>query len=341
MDSGLKGSALSVTLALWSFADDAGRCWPSVAKLARRSGMTGRGVRKAIGQIEAAGVLARSDEAVGGRSLRVFRLDLDALPEWRNHVPVKRNDVPGTRNHVQGERRSGQAEPRSGQAERRSGEAEPRSPMEPTIEPTSETISETISDLDQIEPVSKPDPLWSQMGLPKPGRGVTLSHLTAPVLDVWAHWWNACHNTKRPGVTKPRAIGKGPVRAIKAALGHGYTVEELQTVTRYAFDAPDGSPHVDWWRSKPHFLSPATIMGKELDRNQTAAALWASGDMPTPTPPEGGQIAYLQSMLRRNNGKPRLNHQGHHAATGGQPQEGTANAGAHGGNGTALGDAPW
>ncbi len=179
------------------------------------------------------------------------------------------------------------------------------------------------------------------MGLPKPGRGVTRSHLTAPVLEVWRHWWNTCHNTDRRGVVKPRTIGKGPVRAIRAALGHGYSVEELQAITRYAFEAPDGSPHVDWWRSKPHFLNPATIMGKELDRNHGAAQLWASGDMAAPTPTTGGQIAYLQSMLGRNNGKPGLSDQGHHAATGSQPQERPADGGAHGSNGAALGDAPW
>mgnify|MGYP003132975570 CR=1 FL=1 len=199
----------------------------------------------------------------------------------------------------------------------------------------------TLQKEPHLEPDPKPEPLWTQMGLPKPGRGVTRSHLTAPVLEVWRHWWNTCHNTDRRGVVKPRTIGKGPVRAIRAALGHGYSVEELQAITRYAFEAPDGSPHVDWWRSKPHFLNPATIMGKELDRNHGAAQLWASGDMAAPTPTTGGQIAYLQSMLGRNNGKPGLSDQGHHAATGSQPQERPADGGAHGSNGAALGDAPW
>tara|TARA_R110002110_G_scaffold64211_2_gene177633 strand:- start:505 stop:1146 length:642 start_codon:yes stop_codon:yes gene_type:complete len=213
--------------------------------------------------------------------------------------------------------------------------------MEPTKKPPKETTKETTSNPERIAPLPKPDPLWSQMGLPKPGRGVTLSHLTAPVLDVWAHWWNCCHNTKRPGVTKPRTIGHGPVRAIRAALGKGYSAAELQDVIRYAFKAPDGSPHVDWWRSKPHFLSPATILGKELDRNQTAAALWASGDMPKPQNAAHPQMAVLKRLMEKANAEYESSDAGDRNLAIGQSQERTAGRGGDGSNGAVVDGPLW
>jgi len=57
MDSGLDGVELAVALALWSFADDSGRCWPALRSLCRRSGWRERAVQRALRSLEAAQVL--------------------------------------------------------------------------------------------------------------------------------------------------------------------------------------------------------------------------------------------------------------------------------------------
>ena len=58
MDSGLDGVELAVALALWSYADDSGRCWPALRSLCRRSGWRERAVQRALRSLEAAGVLS-------------------------------------------------------------------------------------------------------------------------------------------------------------------------------------------------------------------------------------------------------------------------------------------
>lgn len=77
MDSGLDGADLAVALALWSYADDAGRCWPAVASLAHRAGCSERTAQRALRSLREAGILASAwiDKATPHYWLR-----LDALP---------------------------------------------------------------------------------------------------------------------------------------------------------------------------------------------------------------------------------------------------------------------
>lgn len=57
MDSDLEGVELATALALWSFADDSGRCWPSLRSLCRRAGWSERTVQRALRALEATGLL--------------------------------------------------------------------------------------------------------------------------------------------------------------------------------------------------------------------------------------------------------------------------------------------
>ena len=78
MDSGLDGVELAVALALWSFADDAGRCWPALRSLCRRSGWRERAVQRSLRNLEAAGVL--SVHHVPTRVTPTYVLHIGALP---------------------------------------------------------------------------------------------------------------------------------------------------------------------------------------------------------------------------------------------------------------------
>jgi hypothetical protein len=78
MDSGLDGVELAVALALWSFADDSGRCWPALRSLCRRSGWRERAVQRSLRALEAAGVL--TVHHVPGRVTPTYVLRLAELP---------------------------------------------------------------------------------------------------------------------------------------------------------------------------------------------------------------------------------------------------------------------
>jgi len=78
MDSGLDGVELAVALALWSFADDSGRCWPALRSLCRRSGWRERAVQRALRSLEAAQVL--TVHHVPTRVTPTYVLRLASLP---------------------------------------------------------------------------------------------------------------------------------------------------------------------------------------------------------------------------------------------------------------------
>jgi hypothetical protein len=78
MDSGLDGVELAVALALWSFADDSGRCWPALRSLCRRSGWRERAVQRALRSLEAAQVL--TVHHVPSRVTPTYVLHLASLP---------------------------------------------------------------------------------------------------------------------------------------------------------------------------------------------------------------------------------------------------------------------
>ena len=78
MDSGLHGVELAVALALWSFADDSGRCWPALRSLCRRSGWRERAVQRALRSLQACGVL--SVHHVPVRVTPTYVLHVAALP---------------------------------------------------------------------------------------------------------------------------------------------------------------------------------------------------------------------------------------------------------------------
>ena len=59
----MSGAAVKVALVLAKFADKAGKCFPSMERLAEDSGLTRRGAQKAISELETAGLIFRH---VGG-----------------------------------------------------------------------------------------------------------------------------------------------------------------------------------------------------------------------------------------------------------------------------------
>jgi len=81
-DARLSGATKLVALSLADFANDEGRCWPSVETIARKASITARSVRRVISELEESGrvIVERSE---GGRATNLYRV-----------VPAKFMDAP-------------------------------------------------------------------------------------------------------------------------------------------------------------------------------------------------------------------------------------------------------
>ncbi len=71
-----EGNALLVLLALADFSDDGGRCWPSMATIARKARVSTRGARAIIRRLEGDGLLVC--EPSKGRSSNHYRITINA-----------------------------------------------------------------------------------------------------------------------------------------------------------------------------------------------------------------------------------------------------------------------
>lgn len=139
-----------VLLAIADCANDHGaEAYPSNATLAAKTGLSERGVRKAIAELEALGELEVQYKSGphGCNRYRVIMSDpapdarSSGIPEadgTRHNVPGTRHDVPGTRHDMPGTHPA----PHSGNPARRSGDPAPRSenpaprapkPLEPSL----------------------------------------------------------------------------------------------------------------------------------------------------------------------------------------------------------------
>ncbi len=86
----IEGTELLVMLAMADFADDAGRCWPSMDAVAKRARRSGRAVRTIIRNLEARGLLECSDKAGGrGRSNRYLIVQKAEAQTSEYEAPVK------------------------------------------------------------------------------------------------------------------------------------------------------------------------------------------------------------------------------------------------------------
>lgn len=105
---------LLVLLALADFSDDAGRCFPSMASIARKARFTERGARGVVRRLEAAGWLTVQVNGGRGGANRYQIARANPEPETRNDkpgtsCPPERDDTkPGTslhktRNHASAE----------------------------------------------------------------------------------------------------------------------------------------------------------------------------------------------------------------------------------------------
>lgn len=146
-----KGDSLLLLLALASYANEEGICWPSQATLASRARCSERGARNILHRLIESGdveVLRKGGALPGeGHASTIYRLSRymagrNAVPpRGRNavpgteerHSPLGRNDIPGT-----GERHSGVGR-----------NAVPANlSLEPTIEPTNKNQSQEVLTLE-------------------------------------------------------------------------------------------------------------------------------------------------------------------------------------------------
>ena len=74
------------------------------------------------------------------------------------------------------------------------------------------------------------------------------------------------------------------LREIDPATGERFTVSALVLLIRYAFEAPAGAPHVDWWRqNRGQYLQIESLMVKDkLAARLEVARDWEAGEVPAP-----------------------------------------------------------
>lgn len=88
---------LLVLLAMADFADDAGRCWPSLARIAEKARMSDRNVRRVIRKLEYQGYL--KTDVSSGRSTNIYHIlcnpDNLSAPSQPGHLrpPTRTNDA--------------------------------------------------------------------------------------------------------------------------------------------------------------------------------------------------------------------------------------------------------
>lgn len=87
-------TAKFVLVALADHADEAGLCWPSLARLRTYTRLSERAIRHAIRQLEAERLIATDKRE--GRISR-YNLSINAAPEPRQHVPGWEMDTPAAR----------------------------------------------------------------------------------------------------------------------------------------------------------------------------------------------------------------------------------------------------
>ena len=144
-----------VLLAIADCANDHGaEAYPSTATLAGKTGLTERGVRKAIVELERLGELAVQYKN-GPRGTNRYRVVMS--DETRNTVPGTRNDMPGTRNVVHPEPHSGYPEPHSAYPEPHSenperGSPEPSEPSLTIREPSEVVPAPPVQPPEQTRP---------------------------------------------------------------------------------------------------------------------------------------------------------------------------------------------
>jgi hypothetical protein len=138
-----------VLLALCDNANDLSECYPSIAHLARKSGLTDRAVYKILADLEADGYVRREDRGTGKSSLyRISNLHKFAYPEQRsplNNVQVPPEQYSGTPlNNIQ-------------------VPPEPRSPItiiEPSKESSENTRARPKAAASYAKPSSVSDEVW-------------------------------------------------------------------------------------------------------------------------------------------------------------------------------------
>lgn len=84
---GLSSTQKLVLLALADWANDEGLCWPSVERLAKKTGLSGRAIQKTIRGFEELGIVRREEELGKGNR---YWLDLcpTFTPEPRSPLPL-------------------------------------------------------------------------------------------------------------------------------------------------------------------------------------------------------------------------------------------------------------
>lgn len=123
----------------------------------------------------------------------------------------------------------------------------------------------------EAEPPAAEPPPSKLEGLPPSGRGCKPQWLTAPVLEVYRAWYQ--HHPEA------RAIRADQVKAIRGALGQGYTVAQLVAAVRYVHEAPEDMPKVRALREGGYLDLVNTLNGNTRHSNVELGEAWLAGGM--------------------------------------------------------------
>jgi predicted transcriptional regulator len=203
-DIELRHTAKLVLLALADWANDEGACWPSIATLERRCGLSDRGVRNVLEELEAEGRLRRVQRA--GRST-MFHL-----------TPEGRALDPGTTFTPTPERGAGHPGTTF---------TPPRHDVHPTPEPGAGHPGTTFTQNPKEPPIEPPKEPKSARGRPSPIRMPEGLNLEA--FALWEDWLHSklkpMNDISRPLVAANLVAFGSPERqleVVKHSAGRGW-----------------------------------------------------------------------------------------------------------------------
>lgn len=251
------GSDLLAMLALADWSDDDGRCYPSIAAIARKTRLSRSQAQRVVHGLIDAGDLTVTDNASGGApgSTRRYRIDLDRLTGSAGATPTGRISATGSAGAT------GRMDARDGSH----GRAETgRTHATQTIIEPSITITNSPTKPPKLPPCPYAEIVNAyHEALPELPRVLAMA---GPRRDAIAKFWKRVLTDKRPDT--------GERRATNAA-------EALEWVARY-FGVVRG---IDWmmgrgqrsaahstWRADIDYLTSTRAWAKVIDASGSDAA---------------------------------------------------------------------
>ncbi|WP_455424932.1 conserved phage C-terminal domain-containing protein [Dryocola sp. LX212] len=241
--AGMKLSSVAIMARLADFSSDEGVCWPSVATIARQIGAGESTVRTAMANLEKAGWITRRQRRNGNRNAsNVYQLNVAMLHAAANHQPPVSDASESDASKSDTSKFDGS----------KSSKKASFHPPESGGDPSVNSKQDPSEDKDSCQPAAQTD------------RDVEITDLAKQVL------------THLNTVTGSRyQVSKSSMENIRARLGEGFSLEDLQLVVDYS--------QAKWGNDikMVEYLRPATLFqNSKFPGYLQAATKWHAAGRP-------------------------------------------------------------